>query len=164
MRPTLAVIHSSNLKYNFLNIRKKVKNSKVMAVVKADSYGHGMFKCVEALKSLGEKAPEYYGVAMLEEGIELRKSNLVTEPILSSAPFEFGEIKNYRKYKIIPTVCTSKHIDALSKVKNKIKVHVNIETGMGRLGINFTDAANLIGRLEKNKNVIIDGIYTKTKW
>jgi alanine racemase len=160
MRPTLAVIHTSNLKYNFLAIRKKVKKTRVMAVVKADAYGHGMIKCVEALKSLGDKSPEYYGVALLEEAIELRKSKITDEPILSFAPFLLSEINNYKKYKIIPTVCTAKHINDLYKLNKRIKIHINIETGMGRLGINFMEAAELISRLTKNKNIIIDGIYT----
>ena len=66
MRPTYILINLSNLRYNFLQIRKRVKNSKVMAVVKADAYGHGMFECVKAYEELGMRGPDYYGVALIE--------------------------------------------------------------------------------------------------
>ena len=81
MRPTYALINLSNLKRNFLNIKKKVKNAKVMAVVKADAYGHGVKETVFALNSLDEKKPDYYAVAFIDEAIELRSLG-VAEPIL----------------------------------------------------------------------------------
>jgi alanine racemase len=160
MRPTFALINTSSLKYNFLNIRKKVKKTKVMAVVKADAYGHGMLECVSALESLGKNKPDYYGLALLEEAIELRKSKLVNAPILSFAPFDVKEINRYSKYKVIPTVCTLRHILQLKKIKEKIKVQINIDTGMNRLGVFYKDAVKSIVDLSKNKNITIDGIYT----
>jgi alanine racemase len=160
MRLTFALINISCLKYNFLNIRKKVKKSKVMAVVKADAYGHGMLECAAALNSLGDKRPDYYGLALLEEAVQLRESKIVNEPILSFAPFDVNEIDTYLKYKIMPTVCTIAQINQLKKIKKKLKVHINFDTGMGRLGISFKDALKFTAELSKNKNVIIDGIYT----
>jgi alanine racemase len=59
MHPSYAVINLSKLRYNFYNIRKKTKNVKIMAVVKADAYGHGMTETARFLNSLGKKAPEY---------------------------------------------------------------------------------------------------------
>lgn len=92
-----------------------------MAVVKADAYGHGMLDCVSALESLGKNKPDYYGLALLEEAIDLRKSKLVEESILSFAPFDVKEIDTYNKFKVIPTVCTQKHILQLKKLNRKLK-------------------------------------------
>ena len=85
MRPTYALINLSNLKRNFLNIRKKVKNARVMAVVKADAYGHGVKETCLTLNSLGDKKPDYYAVAFIDEAIELRSLG-ITEPILIFEP------------------------------------------------------------------------------
>lgn len=162
MRKTFAEINLSNLKYNFLNIRKKVKQTKVMAVVKADAYGHGMIECVKALSSLGEKKPDYYGVALTEEAVELRKSKLVKEPILTFSPFDPGEVKDYQKHGIRATVSSDKHIRELKKLKltKPLRVHVKIDTGMGRLGFDHKTAIVSITKLAEIDNVEIDGIYS----
>lgn len=162
MRPTHAEISLANLKYNYLNIRKKVKGSKLMPVVKADAYGHGMIECVKALEKLGKSAPEYYGVALLEEGIELRKSRIMAKPILTFSPFSQNELSDYYKYKVMPTFCSIEQISVLKRValSRKLNVHVNVDTGMSRLGINYAVAAEEIKKLSSIKNVVIDGIYT----
>ena len=162
MRSTYALINLSNLKFNFLQIKKKVKTAKVMAVVKADAYGQGMLECVKALQSLNNKRPDYYAVALLEEAIELRKSKLVDQPILTFSPYIKNELEFYKKYKVIPTITDFDSVIELSKLKLtfNLKVQVNIDTGMGRLGLNYEEAVNGIIQLSKNKNIIIDGIYT----
>jgi alanine racemase len=162
MRSTFAKIHTSCLKYNYLNIRKKVKNSKVMTVVKADAYGHGMYECVKALASLGKKRPEYYGVALTEEGIELRKSKLINEPIVCFNPFDRKDLGEYLKYKLMPTICTEKHINQLYRINlgSILKLHINVDTGMGRLGLDHDKAVKLIIKITKIPKIKIDGIYT----
>jgi alanine racemase len=160
MRPTIAEINLANLKYNFLNIRKRVKNTKVMAVVKADAYGHGVKECTQALLKLGKRKPDYFGVALLEEAIEVRKySN--KEPILCFAPFSTNEVYTYLKDNISATICD----DSIFKKRDltsskKVKVHINIDTGMGRLGIRFSDAVPFIEKLCKLNFLQIEGIYT----
>jgi alanine racemase len=162
MRPTIAEISLKNLKFNYLNIRKKVKQRPVMAVVKADAYGHGMLKAVEALESLGEAKPFYYGVALLEEGIELRKSKLTNAPILTFSPVREEEIPEYLRFNILPTLSDESQLDILKryKGKRKLKIHINVDTGMGRLGINYRTAFDVIREVSEVRNVRIDGIYT----
>lgn len=160
MNSTIAEINLRNLTHNYNSIRRKTK-TKVMAVVKADAYGHGMVKCAEALSKLKSK-PEYYGVALLEEAIELRNSKKIAEPILCFAPIQLDQIPIYSKKQISPTICTIKQIEQLSKLKKHkiIKVHVKINTGMNRLGLPHEIAFEQISRLNKNPNIIIDGVYT----
>jgi len=158
MNPTIANINLNNLKYNYNSIRKKT-NTKVMAIVKADAYGHGMIECVKALSVLKNK-PEYYGVAQLDEALELRYAKIVNEPILCFAPFYNDELKFYYDNDIIPSINSSKQIIGLSKLKKPLKIHIKINTGMNRLGIHYEKAFNEILKISKYKNIIIDGIYT----
>ena len=162
MRPTLAEISLKNLKFNYLSIKKKVKQRPVMAVVKADAYGHGMLKAVETLESLGDAKPFYYGVALLEEAVELRKSKLTNAPILTFSPVREDEISEYLKFKIIPTFSSESQLEILKKykVERKLKVHINVDTGMGRLGINYRTAFEVVREISEIENVTIDGIYT----
>ena len=168
MRPTYAEINLSNLKYNYLNIRKKV-NKKIMAVVKANAYGHGVMETVNTLNSLGGKKPEYYAVAVLEEAIELIKLK-IKQPVLVFEPLIKDNLEPVFFSNIIPSVFTNVQLNILIKGKNKfwsgknsskkIKVHVKIDTGMNRLGVKYDEAFSFIHRLSKNKDFIIDGVYT----
>lgn len=162
MRKTYAEINLRNLVYNYTALKRKAGNRKVMAVVKADAYGHGMIKVVEALEKLGNDKPAYYGVALTEEAIELRKSRITKAPILTFSPFSINEIDDYYKYKIYPTIVTTKQIDELRKANlaKPLRIHINVDTGMGRLGIKHDEAVNAITKLSKLQNVVIDGIYT----
>lgn len=169
MRPTFAVINLSNLKKNYLNIRRKVKKSKVMAVVKANAYGHGLKEVVKKLNSLDHQKPEYYAVAFSHEAEELRKYDRKT-PILVFEPFTSSEMKLLFKNNLIPTVFTDIQLKMLSyEIKNlngggksfrPLKVHIKVDTGMNRLGVRYNEAFEFIKKLSLNKNFYIDGIYT----
>lgn len=160
MRPTIAEINLSHLKSNFMNIRRKT-NTKVMAVVKADAYGHGMIECVKSLESLEEK-PDYYGVALTEEAKELREAGVTDSPILIFAPFELDELNNYIKEDLIPTLSTNEHLEQIknSNFDKTLKVHINIDTGMGRVGISHDEAVKFIEKVDSMKNIQLEGIYT----
>jgi len=162
MRLSYALIDIDNLKFNFLNIREKVKDTRIMAIVKADAYGHGVIETVKTLNSLPEK-PEYYGVAIIEEGIELRR-NYVDQPILIFNPVIENDAELYSKYDLISSVFNEKHLSVLKKANfldgKKIKVHIKIDTGMHRLGIDYREAFEFVKKLSKDKSFVIDGIYT----
>ncbi len=169
MRSTYAVINISNLKKNYINIKRKVKDVKIMAVVKADAYGHGMKEVVYALNSFNDKKPDYYAVAIPDEAAELRKFK-IKQPILVFEPFIKYEVDLIFKYDLSATIFEDRHIKLITQElnkynkkyirKKKVKVHVKVDTGMNRLGISYKDAFNFIARLCKNKNFVIDGIYT----
>lgn len=162
MRPTFAEIDIRNLLFNYRGIKRKVGKSGVMAVVKADAYGHGMIECVKAFETLGNKKPAYYAVALLEEAIELRKAYITKQPILCFAPLTKAELDEYIKYNVIPTITDFDQLKFIEKhgSAKKFSVHINIDTGMGRVGIIFTQAVELISRLANIRNVVIDGVYT----
>ena len=169
MRSTIAVINLSNLKKNYINIKRKVNDVKIMAVVKADAYGHGVKEVVCALNSLNEIRPDYYAVAIPDEAVELRKLK-IDQPILVFEPFINAEFDLIFKHNLIATIFEDRHIKLLSQElnkynkkynkKKKVKVHVKVDTGMNRLGINYDSAHQFINKLSKNKNFNIDGVYT----
>ncbi|MBU0559127.1 MAG: alanine racemase [Bacteroidetes bacterium] len=162
MRSTFAEINLSSLIHNYINIRKKVKNRKVMAVVKADAYGHGAVEAVKTYESLGSSSPEWYGVALTEEGIELRKAKVTKKPILTFSPFQYDELDEYRRYNITPSLSAFEQLEQikLKKLKNVLKVHVNIDSGMGRMGVRFDEAVKFFSALTAIKNIEVIGIYT----
>ena len=170
MRPTKAVIHLAHLKANYLAIRKKTK-TKVLAVVKADAYGHGFTEVVQTLNSLKDK-PEYFGVALSEEGVALRKINVKQPVLIFELPTE-ENINDIINYNLIPTVFTTEHLLVIEKYltgnagkgikkekTKKLKVHVKIDTGMGRLGVRYQDAVQFIEKVAASDRFILDGIYS----
>lgn len=165
MRYTKAVINLNNLKKNFINIRNKVGDKKVMAVVKADAYGHNVKIVVDLLNSIQDKSPEYFAVALLDEAIELRKFG-VKKPILIFDPVCKEQAPYFFQYKLIATIFNHQQIKDLLSIKEKLKnsskinVHIKIDTGMNRLGVNFKDAADFIALVNKINSINIDGIYT----
>jgi len=164
MHPSYAIINLSKLKSNFLNVRKKIGKTKIMAVVKAEAYGHGMVECAKYLESLGAKKPEYFSVAFPKEGEKLRKAK-IKQPILIFEPFSKRQVKLLFSYNLIPTVFNLEHLKILEWGikqfgKGKIKIHVKVDTGMSRLGIKPNEALNLIQYISKKKCFEIDGIYT----
>jgi alanine racemase len=165
MRLTQAIINTSNLKKNFLNIRKKVGKAKIMAVVKADAYGHGVKTTVDTLNSIVKLCPEYYAVATADEGVELRQLK-IKQPILVFDPLDKYQAYKFFKFDLIPSVFTQEHLNILLNEKKKLKsnkkilVHVKIDTGMNRLGVDFSEAVKFIEKMSLNKNFLIDGIYT----
>lgn len=165
MRLTKAIINTGNLKKNFLNIRKKVGEAKVMAVVKADAYGQGVNTVVKALNSLGKQKPEYYAVATPDEGVELREMG-IKQPILIFDPIDNYQVNKFFRYNLIPSIFTKEHLNIILNEKKRLKskkmilVHVKIDTGMNRLGVDSSNAVKFIEILSFDKNFYIDGIFT----
>jgi len=162
MRPTDARILLSNLVTNYLNIRKKVFPVKILAVMKADAYGHGVKGVIETLVGLGNEQPDYYGVAIAEEGEQLRLLG-VTKPILLFESVSERNIQSIIDGDLVPTVFEYEHLRLIRRfAKTKpLKVQVKVNTGMNRLGIDYQAAVEFISVINSEKNhFILDGIYT----
>ena len=160
-RPVWTEIDLNNLSHNIRMIREHVsQETLIMAVVKADAYGHGAVAI--ARKALNSGA-DRLAVAIPEEGIELRKAGF-------EVPIQiFGEILKKQHplivdYDLIPTVCKLKTVEGLNKYakrKNKtVKIHIKIDTGMGRIGVFPENAVDFIKKVKKYKNIEIEGIIT----
>jgi alanine racemase len=166
MRSTHALIDLSALRNNYLSIKRKTGQVKIMAVVKADAYGHGVEKIIETLNSLPDK-PEYFAVAFPEEGEELRRLKVKQPILVFEPPYNSESAKIILKNKLTATVESVVQVNLLKKVFNElykkpshIPVHIKIDTGMNRLGIRFQDAINLIEKVSNERGVYLTGIYT----
>ncbi len=163
MRSTYAEINLSNLIHNYESIAKKVgKETLVMPVVKADAYGHGMIECVEALLNAKPK-PKFFAVALFEEAIEFRKK-FKNERILVFGKCYPDAFKFIKKLNITPTIYDFKTLESLALFAErnnfKAKIHIKVETGMGRVGIDINVLPKYLDFIKKNKSIELEGIYT----
>lgn len=155
---TFAEIDLDALSHNLSIVRKKTKNSAILAVVKAGAYGHGSIKISEHLLKSGASM---LGVAFVEEAIELREAG-IKAPILVF--FDPHNIDSYFKYNLTPTVFAFKHAKTISdkayKYNLKKAVHIKVDTGMGRVGLKIADALSEISEIAELKNLELEGIMS----
>ena len=160
-RPTWATIDLDALAYNFHLIRERVgKEVKVLAAVKADAYGHGAVECARRLAAEGV---DWFGVALPEEGIELREAGN-TKPILCLGGFWRGQESACLQQHLTPVVYRLDMIESFDRVAKDAgvvaDVHVKIDTGMGRLGVRGDELSEFLEALKKFENIRVDGVMT----
>ncbi|MFQ5585859.1 MAG: alanine racemase [Thermodesulfobacteriota bacterium] len=135
-RPTVAVIDRSAIRHNFTEIRERISPStRVMAVVKANAYGHG---AVEVAKVLESQGCDFFGVALCEEGVELREAGIKAPIIIlgGTYPNQAGELLHYNLTPVVFDMRTLPAInDQARELGRIVDVHVKVDTGMGRLGL-----------------------------
>ncbi|TAL70550.1 MAG: alanine racemase [Bacteroidetes bacterium] len=160
MRSTIAVINLSNLKHNLNRIRELAPNSKVMAIVKANAYGHGI---VEISKSLEKFGVDYLGVAFADEGIIIKEAG-VNVPVVVLVPTFPDEAKKFVEYDLQASVSTYEFVQELSaeaiKAGKRVPVHLCIGTGMNREGIQPVDTVQCMEKCNGMKNINFVGVCT----
>jgi len=160
-RPTWATVNLENLAYNFNSVRKTISEKiKFMAVVKADGYGHGAVECA---KKLEKEGIDWFGVALPEEGLELRE-NQISKPILCLGSFWAGQenlLLENNLTSVIYNLDLAELLDNAAHQKGiKAKIHLKIDTGMGRIGVRFDEIAEFTDKLKKFQNLEVEGIMT----
>jgi alanine racemase len=160
-RPTWAEIDLNNLAANFRTIKQRVgSQTKVMAVVKANAYGHGAVACARRLAAEGA---DWFGVALPEEGIELRDAG-ITQPILCLGGFWGDQSSLCLQHRLTPVVYRIDMLQRLNQVAREagvvVDVHAKVDTGMGRLGVRFDEVNEFVAAISELKNVRIDGVMT----
>jgi len=160
-RPTWAEINLDALAANYRAVLESVgAGVKVMGVVKADAYGHGAVECARRLASEGA---EWFGVASPEEAFELRRAGLA-QNILSFGGFWDGQAFECLRQRVTPVVYRLDMAEALDAAAREAgfvaDVHVKIDTGMGRLGIRYDEAAEFASKLREFARVRVDGLMT----
>jgi alanine racemase len=159
--PCWAEISLPQLKDNLNIIRRHVGPArKLLAVVKADAYGHGAVRVARALEEAGV---DFMGVAAVDEGVELRQAGIRT-PILVLTGFFPGEEQALVEHDITPGITEPDQVARLEQVASaagrKLRCHVKVDTGMGRLGISCDEAAAVGERLAGNPHLELEGLYT----
>lgn len=160
-RRVWAEIDLDAVRHNILEMKRHISNqTKLAAVVKADAYGHGAVWVAKALEDLAD----YFAVAVIEEGIELRNHG-ITKPILImgyTSPMEYDALL---QYEIIPTIYCLEDACKLSEEASKqgktVKIHIKIDTGMERIGFQpVKESVEAILEIAKLPNLMIEGMFT----
>ncbi len=162
---TWAEIHIDRLKNNIKNIKDFIGDkTKLMAVIKADAYGHGFYEVARVACMNGA---DYLAVSCIEEAKQIRKKGIdIPVLILGATPIE--SVGDLFSYNIIPTVFEETLPKAISdyavKSGEKIKIHIKVDTGMGRIGFccydNEENEIDKIIEISKLPGVEIEGIFT----
>lgn len=132
----------------------------ILVVIKADAYGHGI---IETGLALNEEGVEIFGVSDINEGISLRDKG-VKRPILLFESTLPEHIPFICEYQLTPTICTldfAKRLNAYAKKLDKtVRIHVEVDTGMGRLGVWHEEAFDFIKEISTYSQLIIEGVFT----
>lgn len=159
-RDSYALINLNNLIYNVEKVYHKT-NKPLMAIIKADAYGHGSKEVAMCLND--NKYIEMFGVATLQEAIELRELGIKRDIlILGAIPKIKNDIDLAIKYDISLTLFSLDYLELLtSLVEGKpLKVHIKLDTGMNRLGLKGeNELKQILANVDRNK-FIVDGIFT----
>jgi alanine racemase len=159
VRATWAEVNLARLEYNLAAITRRVAPAKVMLVVKANAYGHGL---AEVSKTLAGKT-DYVGVAVLEEGILLRELG-ITAPIIVLGGIWGDQILRYLQHDLTLTASSVERLQQIDAVAAqagvKAKVHLKIDTGMERIGIHYYSAHLLQEAALKCRHVAVEGIFS----
>lgn len=160
-RPTFAEIDLSALRHNYQTIRSSIpRRTEMLAVVKADAYGHGFMDISRELEQLGVNA---FGVAFLAEGIQLRKAG-IDKPILLLGGVYPGQERKCIGYNLSTIVFNLEQARSLNqaaaKLFRKAQVHLKIDTGMGRLGIPYAEAPAFLRELAGLPHIALEGVIS----
>ena len=155
MRPTVLEIDEKAFIHNVKEIKKYIgKDMKMMPVIKANGYGTYINYRNEIIEKFGIVA-----VAIVDEAIKLRKNGYTKEIFVLNEP-DVNEIEDIIENDVTVGVSEKSFIEALEKTKKEVKIHLEIDTGMGRTGINPAETTQICKMIKKYTNIKIEGIYT----
>ena len=160
-RPTVCFIDHEALRWNLRQIRERVGTRvKILCMVKANGYGHGAGAIAQTLAETGTDA---FGVATLEEGVELRQAG-IRAPVLVLAGAYDDQLDEFFSHSLTPVVhdlSRLEHLEQLVKQRDStLDVQLKIDTGMGRLGLAATESDLWIGAIKKLSALKIAGVFS----
>ena len=160
VRPTTAWVDLSALRRNVEAVRRRVGGAKIMAVVKANAYGHGLVRTSQALLDYGVDA---LGVAFLEEGVALRRAG-ISAPIHVLGGIIGNQISHFIEHDLQLTASSTFKLDQIeacaAEMGRRAQVHLKIDTGMERIGVHWDNAATLFEAAGKVRNCDIVGVFS----
>ncbi len=159
LRPTYAVVSLSRLRENLAAIKRHVAPARVMPMLKANAYGHGL----EAVARCLAPQADAFGVALVEEGIVLRRLG-IEKPILVTGGTWTRQIPLFLEHRLtltVPSLARLRDVDeAAAAAGRKATVHLKIDTGMERIGVHHYSATGLLEAAARSPHVEVEGIYT----
>jgi alanine racemase len=152
-------LNLDHLAWNLSQVRRRVNNRPVMVVIKANAYGHGLVGIARFLEAQNVR---HFAVGKVQEAVSLRESGL-RSTILNFGPFSEEEAAQLVELDVSQSVYTGA-IDLLARAARRLnkraKVHVKIDTGLGRVGVPYYEALPLIERIASIPEILIQGIFT----
>ncbi|MCC6259299.1 MAG: alanine racemase [Anaerolineales bacterium] len=159
MRPTYLEVNLAQLKSNHENIRKQVAPAKVLVVLKANAYGHG----VDGVAPFIAPFADYIGVALVEEALHLRKLGIAT-PILVMGGTLPEQLPDFCEHDLTLAASSLDLLTAAEQIaestSRRIKVHLKIDTGMERIGVHEYEAEAFIEKSLACRHLEVEGIFT----
>jgi len=160
-RDSWVEINVENVSHNMLEIRKNTpKEIKLLAVVKADAYGHGSVMLAPTLLASGA---DMLGVASIDEGVDLRQAKIKSD-ILVLGAVPVWAVETAVNFNLIIAIFSKEHLkacrQAYERTGKKPRVHVKLDTGMNRIGISYDDAIDFINEVKKADYLNFEGIFT----
>ena len=169
-RPVWAEIRLSALAHNIKAIRRHIDSGetrsakgpqrKILAVVKANAYGHG---AVPVSRALAKAGADWFGVTSTAEGIELREGK-IRKPILVLTGFWPGEEKRLIQHDLTPAITRCEQLRflerAAARARRRVKFHVKFQTGMNRLGLSPGDVPCFARTLAASPHLECEGVFT----
>lgn len=158
MESRYSIIDFDALAYNFEAVKKQVGSSLVMPIVKANAYGHGLIPCAQFLERCGA---QYLGIAFIEEALQLRKAG-ITVPVLALGSIVSDQIPLFLEYTIDIMASSIEKLmlidECAQRYGKKARVHLKIDTGLGRIGMRYTNAEKFFLEAIRLKHIEIVGI------
>ncbi len=159
-RPVWAEVNLDHIAHNVAWLARRAAPAALMAVVKADGYGHGAVPVARVALAHGAT---WLGVATPEEGVALREAGIAA-PVLVLGAFLAGQEDVYLTARLQATLCHRAAADALGRAAlgqgRRAPVHVKVDTGMGRLGVLPADAPDFIAWVAAHPGLELVGVYT----
>ena len=160
MRPTHLRIDLDALEHNLGAVRRNIGETRIMAVLKADAYGHGLLVTARKFADLGI---DFFGVAFPEEGVELRQAG-IEAPILVLGGLVGYQVKHFLDYHLDITASSfDKAVqvsDEAGRMGRRARVHLKIDTGMNRIGVRAEHGAEFALGVAELPNLEVVGIFS----
>lgn len=160
-RQTELIIDLDAMKYNYCEIQKKVPNKKILPVLKASGYGIGAKNVKQFIDKMGL---DIIATALVDEAVVLRAGlEYLGDVVVLNQP-ALEDISNIVQYDITTGICYIEFAEELNKQakqQNKVvKIHIEIETGMGRTGVQLEKLPEFISKIKLLRNIQVEGIYS----
>lgn len=152
-----AIINLSALSRNLIKIQQLSGTRNIIAMVKANAYGHGLIPITKYLESQGVSC---FGVATIEEGEILRAAGIQGKILLMSGAGFYQTPERVLKARLTPLISSIQELDALDSVGQKIAVHIDLDTGMSRGGFPLSEVPQVIAWFKKKRFVEMEGLST----
>lgn len=153
MRTTIMEVDTNRFNKNISLIKKYIGNKKIMPIIKANAYGTYINKRIDIINEF-----DIVAVAIVDEAIELRKLGYTKEIFVLNQP-SIDELQEIINYNITIGLSSEEFLDNID-INTKMKVHLEIETGMNRTGIQLDKLNNFIQKIKKLPNIKVEGVYT----